>query len=78
MNYTVYSFGAVSRLRQGAKQVEPGPSEGEVRDAAQLRDPQKLTGLARITGIGEMTPWYSRLFRRLLGGPIRAGFHTRP
>ena len=64
MIYTAYSFVALSRLRHGKR----APHEEE-NDARPLSDALRLTGSARISGIGPMVPWYVRLFRRMLGRP---------
>jgi hypothetical protein len=67
MNYSAYSFVALSRLRQS----KPGPQQKE--DAAvPLSNTVKLAGSARISGISSRAPWYVRLFHRLLRRPMPA------
>jgi hypothetical protein len=70
MNYTAYSFGALSRLQPRADHADPTP---EIRRAAQPSAPKKLTVSEGISAVGVETSWYVRLFRHLHAFPIRHG-----
>ena len=73
MNYTIYSFKALSRLRQSGAPGQPGSPEENPADAAppDSSHPSELTlkGSARIPGIAPATPWYARLSGWLRGRP---------
>lgn len=73
MNYTIYSFKALSRLRQRSDPGQPGSPEENLADAAPQDSSHAseltLKGSARIPGIAPMTPWYIRLAGWLLGRP---------
>ena len=68
MTYTAYSFVALSRLRQAKPGLPPEHA------AAPSSDALKLTGSARISGIGLRTPWYIRLFQRRRAAPLNDRF----
>ena len=70
MNYTVYSFVALSRMSPQAGQPNPKPQQ---QPTEPVPGALRLTGTARISGPAVAAPWYRRLFRRLLIGPEMLG-----
>ena len=58
MNYSVYSYVALSPLRSGGQPNPPAQQPEGVSESAAL----KFAGTARVAAAG---PWYSRLWKRI-------------
>jgi hypothetical protein len=72
MNYTVYSFVALSRMSPQAGQSDPKPQQQRT-EPVPVPGALRLTGSARISGPAAAAPWYRRLFRRFRIGPDMLG-----
>jgi hypothetical protein len=76
MNYTVYSFVALSRMSPQAGQPNPKPQQQRT-EPVPAPGSLRLIGTARISGTAVTAPWYRRLFRRLRIGPEMLGPEDR-
>ena len=64
MNYSVYSFVALSRTSPQAGQPDPKPQQQRT-EPVPVPGALRFAGTARISGTAAAAPWYRRLFRRL-------------